>query len=65
MTRKRSKQPSHSEFKWETCKHVQEIGQYIVYVDPSCQGIVNRPRGTLMVAKFRCVECPFYERRES
>ncbi len=51
-------------FKWETCKHVQDIGQYAVFVRPSCRGEVHAPKGTLVVAKFRCQSCPYWEPKE-
>lgn len=60
MTRKRSKQPSQSEFRWATCKHVQEIGEGLVLVYPSCRGIMIRFGGKLMTTKLKCDVCHFY-----
>lgn len=48
------------ERKYKTCKHVQEIGQIVVYVGPGC------PRAELLMGRFtsdkrKCEECWSWE----
>lgn len=52
-------------FKWETCAHVQSIGEYAVFVKPTCRSAdLHRPRGISVVAKHRCLECPHWEPKQ-
>lgn len=49
--------------KYQTCKHVEKIGQTAVYVAPGCPR-ANMIKGTLVSSKIRCRECKSWEGRE-
>lgn len=50
------------EEKYQTCKHVEKIGQTAVYVTPGCPQ-ANMIKGTLVSSKIRCRECKSWEER--
>jgi hypothetical protein len=41
--------------KYETCQHVQRVGELAVYTDTGCPR-ATKVRGTLLSSKMRCVE---------
>lgn len=50
------------QFHWETCRHVDRIGQYAVFVKPTCRGAdVHCLGGVLVSPKHRCESCRFWE----
>lgn len=50
--------------KFVTCRHVEEIGQYAVYVKPTCPHL-SMIRGVLVVSKERCRSCARWEAKEN
>ena len=48
--------------KYQTCKHVEKIGQTAVYVAPGCPKS-NMTRGHLVSTKTRCQKCRRWEER--
>lgn len=46
--------------KYQTCKHVEKIGQTAVYVTPGCPR-ANMIRGHLVSTKTRCRKCRRWE----
>lgn len=50
--------------KFETCAHVQSVGQYAVIVKPSCPR-ASMIRGTLVSSKSRCAKCGVWRAKES
>ena len=46
--------------KFETCRHVKEIGSIAVYVLPTCLN-ATMIKGTLVSSKERCRKCEFWE----
>ena len=41
---------------YTTCRHIKRIGNYAVYVKPTCKQ-ATMIRGQLVVSKTRCQEC--------
>lgn len=50
--------------KYQTCKHVEKIGQTAVYVTPGCPR-ANMIRGHLVSTKTRCRKCRRWKGREN
>jgi hypothetical protein len=48
--------------KYETCKHVEKVGQLAVYVRPSCPRL-SMIKGNMVSSKPRCRECESWEER--
>lgn len=46
--------------KYQTCRHVERIGQTAVHVTPGCPR-ANMIRGHLVSSKIRCRECKRWE----
>lgn len=49
--------------KYETCRHVKEVGQIAVYVLPACRN-VTMIKGVLVSSKNRCRKCEFWEGKD-
>lgn len=49
--------------KYETCQHVQRVGEIAVYTDTGCPR-ATKIRGTLLSSKMRCVECHNWKSKE-
>ena len=41
---------------YTTCRHIKRIGNYAVYVNPTCKQ-ATMIRGQLVVSKTRCQKC--------
>lgn len=52
----KSKDMSCEEPKYNTCRHVQSVGQFAVYVTPGCPR-AEMVKGHLISSKWRCGEC--------
>lgn len=46
--------------KFNTCKHVKEVGQTAIYVHPTCRQ-ATMIKGILVSSKNRCCKCPYWE----
>lgn len=49
-----------SKEKFDTCKHVKEVGQIAIYVHPTCRQ-ATMIKGILVSSKNRCRKCPYWE----
>ena len=43
------------------CKHIVKVGKYAAEVKPGCRGETHMIKGMLVVAKYRCADCPHRE----
>lgn len=48
--------------KYETCQHVESIGQLAVYVTPGCPR-AEMLKGYLISSKWRCKECRAWKQK--
>lgn len=49
---------------YRTCAHVESLGDFAVYVKPSCPR-ASMVMGRLVSSKKRCVECRVWRARET
>lgn len=49
--------------KYDTCKHVERVGELAVFVHPSCPRL-TMIRGAMVSSKLRCEECERWEERK-
>lgn len=49
--------------KFQTCAHADGVGEFAVYVKPSCPRS-NMIRGRLVSSKPRCRECNMWKERD-
>lgn len=49
--------------KYETCQHVQRVGEIAVYTDAGCPR-ATKVHGALLSSKMRCVECHNWKSKE-
>lgn len=49
--------------KYKTCVHVLSVGQYAVYVTPSCSR-ASMIKGQLVSSKRRCNDCKCWRKKD-
>lgn len=46
--------------KFDTCRHVEKVGQIAIYVHPTCRQ-ATMIKDILVSSKNRCRKCPYWE----
>ena len=60
-SKKKSRKDERPRF--ETCMHMKSIGEYAVFVEPTCRQ-ASMIKGILLTPKHLCASCPFWEPKE-